>query len=288
MTNKENLILEKIDTTLKEVKNKSPLTCCITNFVTVNDCANAVLAIGASPIMTNENKEIGEIVNISDALVINIGTLTSSQIETMLKGAHQASKMETPIILDPVGVGVSEFRNDTTKKLITDYKIASIRGNISEIKAIAKLFGFIDEANIAKGVDVSDNDIITSENLKVNSKIVEITADRLNTLIIASGPIDILSNGKTTVAIKGGDEMMSRITGSGCMLTSIIGSCIGATNPFDGGLLGILAMNRAGEIAKSKVEDNNLGSGSFRTFLIDALYNIDSKDLIKTSKIEIL
>ena len=105
---------------------------------------------------------------------------------------------------------------------------------------------------------------------------------------MASGPIDILSNGKTTIAINGGDEMMPLITGSGCMLSSIVGSCIGATNAFEGTLLAILAMNKAGEKARAKVDENNLGTGSFRTFLIDALYNTNAKELINESEIEIL
>lgn len=284
----EKIIMETVPNSLDEVKNKAPLTCCVTNFVTVNDCANAVLAIGASPIMSNESDEIGEIINIADALVINIGTLTRLQIETMRKGAEMAVKTKTPIILDPVGVGVTELRNNITMELIENYDISLIRGNISEIKAIANLLGFINDINIAKGVDVSENDIITDGNLEVNCEIVRETAGRLNAVVIASGPIDILSDGESVLAVNGGDEMMSRITGSGCMLTSVIGGCVGATNPFDGGLLGLLLMNKAGENARAKVEDNNLGTGSFRTFLIDALYNISGEELVETSEIEIL
>ena len=114
MTNKENEILEKIPELMKEVKEKSPLTHCITNFVTVNDCANAVLAIGASPIMANDAEEMEEIVNISNALVINIGTLHQAQIKAMKVSSKYATKTNTPITLDPVGVWVSKLRNDTT------------------------------------------------------------------------------------------------------------------------------------------------------------------------------
>ncbi len=284
----EDMILKTVINSLDEVKSKAPLTCCITNFVTVNNCANAILAIGASPIMSNESDEIREIINIADALVINIGTLTKSQIETMRKSAERATETETPIILDPVGVGVTELRNSITMELIENYDISLIRGNISEIKAIASLFGFINKFNIAKGVDVSENDIITDDNLAVNCEIVRVTASKLNTVVVATGPIDILSDGETVLIVKGGDEMMSRITGSGCMLTSIMGACVGATNSFDGGLLAVLAMNKAGEKAKIKVEENNLGTGSFVTFLIDALYNSNGEELAKTSEIEIL
>lgn len=256
--------------------------------VPVNDCANAVLAIGASPIMAEELDEVEEIVNISDALVINIGTLKHPQIEAMKIGSAQANKINIPITLDPVGVGVSKLRNNTTIDLIKNYNISAIRGNITEIKTIAKLFNVTDETNTAKGVDVCNDDIITKDNLKANGKIIAKTAEKLNTVILASGPIDILSDGKTTIAIYGGDEMMPLITGSGCMLSSIVGSCIGATNPFDGTLLAILAMNKAGEKARAKVDEENLGTGSFRTLLIDALYKTDAEELANESKIEIL
>ena len=288
MTNKEEKILEKIPDLIKNVREKCPLTHCITNFVTVNDCANAVLAIGASPIMAEELDEVEEIVNISDALVINIGTLKHPQIEAMKISSAQANKTNIPITLDPVGVGVSKLRNNTTIDLINNYNISEIRGNITEIKTIAKLFNVTDETNTAKGVDVCNDDIITKDNLKANGKIIAKTAEKLNTVILASGPIDILSDGKTTIAIYGGDEMMPLITGSGCMLSSIVGSCIGATNPFDGTLLAILAMNKAGEKARAKVDEENLGTGSFRTLLIDALYKTDAEELANESKIEIL
>ena len=288
MINKGKKILEKIPDSMRNVKEKCPLTQCITNFVTVNDCANAVLAIGASPIMAEAIDEVEEVVNISSALVINIGTLTPTQVEAMKIGSAQANKTNTPITLDPVGVGVSELRNNATIDLIKDYNIAAIRGNITEIKTIAKLFNVVDETNTAKGVDVCDDDIITEDNLKANGEIIAKTAEKLDTVILASGPIDILSDGKTTVAIYGGDEMMPLITGSGCMLSSIVGSCIGATNPFDGALLAILAMNKAGEKARAKVDENDLGTGSFRTFLIDALYKTDAEELVNESKIEIL
>ena len=288
MINKEEKILEKIPDLIKNVKEKCPLTHCITNFVTVNDCANAILAIGASPIMAEELDEVEEIINISDALVINIGTLKHPQIEAMKISSAQANKTNIPITLDPVGVGVSKLRNNTTIDLINNYNISAIRGNITEIKTIAKLFNVTDETNTAKGVDVCNDDIITKDNLKANGKIIAKTAEKLNTVILASGPIDILSDGKTTIAIYGGDEMMPLITGSGCMLSSIVGSCIGATNPFDGTLLAILAMNKAGEKARAKVDEENLGTGSFRTLLIDALYKTDAEELANESKIEIL
>ena len=288
MINDESNMLKKIDETLKDIREKNALTHCITNSVTINDCANAVLAIGGSPFMAEDAEELEEVVTIADVLVINIGKLSKEQIESMHISSKTANKTNTPIILDPVGVGVTELRNKTTMDLINSYDIAAIRGNITEIKAIAKLAGVLDESNTAKGVDVNIDDIITEENLKDNGDLICELAAKLNTTILASGPIDILSDGNLTVAIDNGDDMMPLITGSGCMLSSIVGSCIGGSNSFDGTLVAILAMNIAGERARAKVDEKDEGTGSFRTYLIDYLYKTDSETLTEKANIKIL
>ena len=188
---------------LKNVKEISPLTFCITNFVTVTDCANAALAIGASPIMSNGAEEGGEIVNIASALVINIGTLSKAQNELMRNSANQAKEINKPIIFDPVGAGVSALRNDMTKEIVENYPLALIRGNMSEIKAITKLIN-LDESNdsVAKGVDVAASDVISKDNLAINGMIVKELAKELNTVVIASGPIDIISDGEVTFGLE--------------------------------------------------------------------------------------
>ncbi len=288
MSDKETDLLNRIDETLIDIREKNALTHCITNSVTINDCANAVLAIGGSPFMAEDAEELEEVVTIADVLVINIGKLSKNQIESMHISSKTANETNTPIILDPVGVGVTELRNKTTMDLIENYNITAIRGNISEIKAIAKLFGVLDESNTAKGVDVNADDIITEENLQANGELISTLARKLDTVILASGPIDILTDGKTTVAIDNGDDMMPLITGSGCMLSSIVGSCIGGSNPFDGTLVAILAMNIAGERARAKVDERDEGTGSFRAYLIDYLYKTDSETLINESNIKII
>ena len=288
MTNQKESLLNSINETLSQIKEKNPLTHCITNSVTINDCANAVLAIGGSPFMAEDAEELEEVVTIADALVINIGKLSKEQINSMNVSAKVANETDTPIILDPVGVGVTELRNKTTMDLINNYNIAAIRGNITEIKSIAKLVGVIDENNTAKGVDVNIDDIITEENLSANGEIIRELAEKLDTTILASGPIDILSDGKTTIAIDNGDDMMPLITGSGCMLSSIVGSCIGGSTPLEGSLVAILAMNLAGEKARAKVDEKDEGTGSFRAYLIDYLYKTNAESLINESNIRIL
>ena len=288
MTNQKESLLNNINETLSQIKEKNPLTHCITNSVTINDCANAVLAIGGSPFMAEDAEELEEVVTIADALVINIGKLSKEQINSMNVSAKAANETDTPIILDPVGVGVTELRNKTTMNLINNYNMAAIRGNITEIKSIAKLVGVIDENNTAKGVDVNIDDIITEENLSANGEIIRELAEKLDTTILASGPIDILSDGKTTIAIDNGDDMMPLITGSGCMLSSIVGSCIGGSTPLEGSLVAILAMNLAGEKARAKVDEKDEGTGSFRAYLIDYLYKTNAESLINESNIRIL
>lgn len=288
MINNEEDLLNNLDNNLKSIKEKNALTHCITNSVTINDCANAVLAIGGSPFMAEDAEELEEVVTIADVLVINIGKLSKTQIESMEISAKKANETNTPIILDPVGVGVTNLRNKTTLDLIQNYDITAIRGNISEIKAIAKLIGVLDESNTAKGVDVNVDDLITEDNLKDNGEIIKELASELNTTILASGPIDILTDGNTTIAIDNGDDMMPLITGSGCMLSSIVGSCIGGSNPLEGTLVAILAMNIAGEKARAKVDERDEGTGSFRTYLIDYLYKTNAESLVNEANIKIL
>ena len=273
-------ILNGFEDAVKNVKEVSPLTFCITNFVTVTDCANAALAIGASPIMSNGAEEGGEIVNIANALVINIGTLSKSQNELMRNSARQAKEIEKPIIFDPVGAGVSALRNEMTKEIVEDYPLALVRGNMSEIKAIAKLIN-LNENNdsVAKGVDVAESDIISEDTLESNALIVKELANELNAVVIASGPIDIISDGNLTFGLDNGDEMMPLITGSGCMLTTIIGSYVGANEPLIGGIAACALMAIAGENAAENVRANDLGTASFRTFLIDNLYKLDAEEL---------
>lgn len=288
MINNKSYFLEQIDENLNRIRQKNALTHCITNSVTINDCANAVLAIGGSPFMAEDAEELEEVVAIADVLVINIGKLSKNQIEAMKISCEAADKTNTPIVLDPVGVGVTQLRNKTTLDLIENYNITAIRGNISEIKAIAKLVGVLDESNAGKGVDVNADDIISEENLKENGDLICSLASKLNTVILASGPIDILTDGETTIAIDNGDDMMPLITGSGCMLSSIVGSCIGGSTPLEGCLVAILAMNIAGEKARAKVDERDEGTGSFRAYLIDYLYKTNSESLINEANIRIL
>lgn len=289
MSNIDNKLINKSIIALKNVKEKIPLTNCITNYVTINDCANAVLAIGGSPMMADDPEEIEDFVEIADTLVINIGKMSRNQIEAMIIGAEYGTKTNTPIVLDPVGVGVTSLRNKIVLKLIKESNISAVRGNISEIKTIAKLID-LDEIrslnkSVSKGVDVSEDDETTKKNLKSNAKIIKALAKKIDTVIIASGAIDIISDGKTVFACENGDSLMSKITGSGCMLSSIVGTFCGANDPFIGGIAATIAMGVAGEEAGKIVRKEKSGTGTFRAKLIDYLYNMDEKLLLNGTKL---
>ena len=192
-----------------------------------------------------------------------------------------------------MAVGVTELRNNLVLKLINDSKIDVIRGNMSEIKAIARLVELDEILTLnkakSKGVDVSEDDEITKTNLNDNGTIVKALAKKLNIIIIASGAIDIISNGNTTYACENGDPLMPKITGSGCMLTSIIGAFCGVNDSFIGGIAGTTIMGIAGELAGQEVEKENSGTGTFRAKLVDYLYKIDEQTIeekIKLYKLE--
>lgn len=279
-------ILEKSTNLIEKLRAESPLTHCITNVVTVRDCANAVLAVGGSPIMANAPEEAEEIVTIANSLVINIGTLTTEQIETMKKSSKQATSMNKPFVLDPVGVGISKIRNETPIEIIKESKPAIIRGNLSEIKAIAMFYGILEECTTAKGVDVADSDVINEDTLEVNAQIVKNIAEKLDTTIAVSGPIDIVSDGKEVYALKNGDAMMANITGTGCMLGCIMGAYVAIDNPLTAAITATSVMSIAGQKAAQITRENNQGTGSFGTYLIDELSKMDASTFNGYAKIE--
>ncbi|WP_323735714.1 hydroxyethylthiazole kinase [Methanosphaera sp. ISO3-F5] len=281
-----DLIIQKSTDLIEKLRQESTLTHCITNVVTVKDCANAVLAVGGSPIMANAPEEAEEITSIASSLVINIGTLTTEQIQTMKKSAKTATKQQKPFILDPVGVGISKIRNETPIEIIKESKPTIIRGNLSEIKAIAMFYDILEECTTAKGVDVADTDIINEKTLKTNAQIVKNIAEKLNTTIAVSGPIDIISDGKEVYAINNGDAMMANITGTGCMLGCIMGAYTAVGDGLTAAITATTVMAIAGELAAQKTMETNTGTGSFGIYLIDELSKINKETFTKYANIQ--
>lgn len=267
---------EKIVTLINEVRSKVPLVHNITNYVTVNDCANAVLAIGASPIMADDIKEAADIASISNALVINIGTLNQRTVESMLAAGIKANEMGIPVIFDPVGAGASAFRNETVKRILETVKVSIIRANLSEMSYIAGL------KVSTKGVDSSEED---AGNDAV--AVAKDVANKYHCVAGITGAVDVISDGQRVAKVSNGVPLLSKVTGTGCMTSALVGSYAGAANGeydyFHATVAGIASMGIAGEQAASVAEK---GTGSFHIAIIDSLSKIDEKvmrDMIQLS-----
>lgn len=265
---------------LEQVKAKKPLVHHITNYVTANDCANVVLAIGGSPIMADDIEEVQDIVSLSSALVLNIGTLNKRTIESMLVAGKKANELGIPVIFDPVGAGATKLRDKTAERIINELKLAVIRGNMSEIKSVSGL------GSTTRGVDASEKDILLLGDLNYGKSIADELSSRLDCVVAITGPVDIVSKDGTTYFIENGHKMLSMITGSGCMCTSLIGVYCGVTNNyFEGTVAGVLTMGLAGEMAYESLTEDNRGSGSFRVKLVDSLSRITAKDVLERGRV---
>jgi len=255
---------------LKLIRERKPLIHHITNYVTINDCANIVLAIGASPIMADAVDEVEEIVSLAAALVINMGTLSKEHVEAMLVAGKKANELGIPVILDPVGVGASTFRKKSAENIIKEVKLSVIRGNMSEIKSICGI------SEKSKGVDVSEIDIAQANNLEYGKNIAEELALKLNCVIAITGAVDIIAGEGKIVFIEQGHKMLSAVTGTGCMCTSLIGAyCAVTKSYFKAAAAGVLTMDLAGEKAYERLKTSDEGSGSFKTKLMDSIFNFN-------------
>lgn len=266
----QNNITMNIAGLLSKVRQEKPLIHHITNYVTVNDCANITLAIGASPIMADDIEEVQAITSIAQALVLNMGTLNKRTVASMAAAGEKANEIKIPVVLDPVGVGASKLRNDTVQTLSERIKFSVIRGNMSEIRYLAGA-----SAN-TKGVDVSETDL--TDGLDGGIKIAEQLARKYECVVAITGATDIITDGTQTIFIENGHQMLSDITGTGCMCTSLIGSFCGVTSDcFLAAVSGILSMGIAGEIAFE--EAGQKGLGSCHVAIIDEISNL-SKETI--------
>lgn len=253
------------------VKQNAPLVHNITNYVVMNTTANALLAAGASPIMAHAKSEIQEMVNIAHSLVINIGTLDEYWVESMLMAAETAHSTKKPWVLDPVGAGATSFRDRVASQLL-DYQPTVIRGNASEIIALAKA-----NTTATKGVDstAQSNEAIEAAKTLIN---------QYNTIVCISGETDIIMDGIQTIFLKNGHPLMTKVTGLGCSASALVGAFIGNTDSTIEAVAAAMALiGIAGEMA---VQDSN-GPGSLQVNLIDKLYTISEEEFMSHLKIEI-
>lgn len=272
MTNQQMLI-ERLLQIKHNVKINKPLIHCITNPISINDCANVVLAVGAKPIMAEHPLEVSEITSVSKALAVNLGNITDVRMESMLISGKTALEKKIPKIIDLVGVGCSNLRLNYAKKFISECQPSVIKGNMSEIKAIC---GIKSNAN---GIDVGECDEITTKSFGKNIKIIKELSFKTEAVVAATGAIDIVVNGYDVYLIKNGCEMLSMVTGTGCMVTALIASYISSLDILGGTILAVALMGMCGELSQ-----HANGIGSFRTELINNIFTITDDTILEKIK----
>lgn len=264
-------ILALCATLWEKMRKEKPLVYHITNSVAITEQAHTTLTIGARPVMAYSPEETEEMCSISNALLLNIGTPSIQELYTMKKALKKANEKGIPVLLDPVGYGATEFRNKVVLDLLNSGSFTVIKGNGGEIAALSGISGAV------SGVD---------SNLKEKSRLRDIVsglAEKYKSIVIATDEEDILSDGTSCFSVKGGSKLLTYLTGSGCMVGSIISSILAvSTNYLEASLAGLMAMKVAGK----KAEANSKGTGSFKLNLYDELFKLREEDLIKEGSIE--
>lgn len=266
-------LLQKIAKAFLQIKAATPLIHHLTNFVTVNDCANITLAIGASPVMANDVAEVEEVTTCASAVVLNIGALNGSTATAMLAAGKKANSLGIPVVFDPVGVGVTGFRKEFANRIIAEIKLAVIKGNVAEIKALAG------QQQGVRGVDSIADDSDAEDVAKALAK-------KFGCVVAVSGKTDIITDGEKSCLVLNGNEMLAGVTGTGCMATSLTASFCGVTsNYFVAAAAGITVMGIAGELAKQRLTVQQ-GLGTFRVGIFDAVSTMTSETILKMARIK--
>lgn len=262
-------IQQQAATNLAKLRETRPLVHNITNFVVMNFTANILLAAGASPVMAHAENEVEEMVSFARALVLNIGTLTDDWVDAMVKAGKKATSLGVPIILDPVGAGATALRTTAAKRILAETKVSLVRGNASEILALAGA-----QSN-SKGVDAADSvDQATEQAIRL--------AEELKVPVAITGPQDLITDGTRVIRVNNGHSLMSRITGTGCGATAIIGAFSGVDpDPVSAAATALAYYGLAGE--RAAVAAN--GPGSFMIGFLDALYNLTPEELARDARI---
>ena len=261
---------EKAAENLALLREKKPLIHNITNYVVMNYTANALLAMGASPVMAHAQNEVEDMVSFAGALVLNIGTLTDDWIASMVKAGIKASAMGTPIILDPVGSGATPLRTNSAKQIIDQTKISVIRGNASEILSLRHA------DSKTKGVD-------SVHSVDEAADTARILAEELQTTLAITGPVDLITDGQQVIRVSNGHPLMGYVTGTGCTATTAIGAFLAVDNdPVSATATALAFFGFAGEVAGQSAS----APGSFMIQLLDALYTITPDELKEGCKIE--
>jgi hydroxyethylthiazole kinase len=266
-------LVQTIADDLAIIREKRPLVHSITNFVVMNETANATLCIGALPIMSHAVEEVEEMVRLAGALVLNIGTLTPDWVEAMALAGKQANASGIPVILDPVGAGATVLRTTASKRLLQDIKVSIVRGNAGEVASLA---GIAAEVRGVEHIDASESaETIAREFARVSGCTVAIT-----------GVVDVVSDGTRMVRISNGHAMLNTVVGTGCMSNVIVGAFAAVQrDPFVAAVGGLTAFGIAGQIAAHDTGDR---PGTFHAVLYDTLYSLAPEDIRSLAKIELV
>lgn len=266
---------------LENVRKKHPMVHTITNYVTMNDCANVLLACGASPIMADDIMEAEEITSLSDGLVINMGTLSQARIPAMLAAGKKANALGHPVLFDPVGAGASSFRMQTAEELQKKIRFTAIRGNVSEIKALALGTGALG------GVDADEGDGMGA-NIEETAAFVRRFAKKSGAVVLVTGAVDLVADADHACAVFHGHPMMRTVTGTGCQLSAMTAAYLAANpkEPFTAVLAAAAAMGICGEKAYQRMQWED-GSASYRIYLMDAVSRLSGEELERCAKYEI-
>ena len=256
-----------------------PTVHAITNPVTVNDCANVILAAGGAPIMAQDEREAAEIQSRSDALVLNLGALHAQ--EAMLRAGREANACGHPVVLAPVGAGASFFRGELGRRLLHDVRCTAVRGNASEMRALAL------GSETTRGVEADARDRVTEGNLEAALAMLRAFSEKTGAVAVLTGETDLVVHGARAATVYGGDPMMGRVTGAGCMLTSLIGTLAGANpdDPFGAAVAAVAAMDVCGGLAGKRVREMQEGTASFRTRLNDAVSLLTPGQLAREARV---
>ena len=311
---------------IDQVRLMRPIVHCITNYVTAGDVANMVLAAGASPIMADGVKEMEDIAAISHGLVLNLGTLKETAIEAMVIAGKRTAALGHPVVLDPVGAAASSFRRETALKILKEVPCSVIRGNASEIRALAgAILGR--EGNISsRGVDTDQKAAMNEQNRETTASMAQCLSRAVNAVVVMTGETDLVADAERVCLVKNGHPMMGRITGSGCMLDGVIGAFLaaeaagaeqvfrqadcaaaeaagagqvfrqtdcaaaeaaGAELIFRQTVYAVAAEGICGELAYEKTMRSGGGTATFRMHFIDAMSLLTDEDIRRMSKIEV-
>lgn len=263
------LLINNLIDSFNRVKNKGNLIHCITNPISINICANTILSTGNRPIMAEHPKEVYNITKSSNGLLLNLGNITDARMKSIKISSKAAKKESVPIVLDVVGISCSNLRKAYTKKLIKKYTPDVIKGNYSEIYALYK------NEYCSKGVD---SEIIDKEKI---TKVAINLSNKYNCVVLASGKTDIIASKENHTYINNGVEQLSHITGTGCILGSLIATFITEASSYAGTILACVVLGIAGEMAQ--IPDKN---ASFQAKLIDELSSFDTVEIKNKIKME--